>query len=74
MLRATRYNPLGNGKDPIMNYMVQWMDNAGIHEARFGNDLNGATTVALALVNQGHCNEISLFEEDEEKTKRVQRF
>ena len=26
-------------------YLIQWMEHAGIHEARFGDDLNGATVL-----------------------------
>ncbi len=57
-----------------MNYLVQWMDRAGFHQARFGNDLNGATTVALVLKATHAAQHVELFEETESATKRLQRF
>ena len=55
-------------------YLLQWMDGAGIHEARLLDDLNGATTLAIALVGAGGCQAVTIYMEEEMVTKLVQRF
>lgn len=42
-------------------YVVQWSDGGGMHEAEL-RDLNGATTIAIALTNVPGASEISVRE------------
>lgn len=65
---------MGDNLEPG-RYLVQWMDGAGIHEARLANDLNGATTLCIALKHTGGATDIGLFEEGiGGRVQRIQRF